>query len=57
MASTATKKGSKWVLNGTKNFITHGKSGDVAVVIFRTGPVGEKNNSTAFVIERGTTRF
>ena len=57
MASTATKKGNKWVLNGTKNFITHGKSGDVAVVIFRTGPVGEKNNSTAFVIERGTRGF
>jgi alkylation response protein AidB-like acyl-CoA dehydrogenase len=57
MASTAKKKGSKWVLNGTKNFITHGKSGDVAVVIFRTGPVGEKNNSTAFVIERGTRGF
>ena len=57
MASTATKKGSKWVLNGTKNFITHGKSGDVAVVIFRTGPVGEKNNSTAFVVERGTRGF
>ena len=57
MASTATKKGSRWVLNGTKNFITHGKSGDVAVVIFRTGPVGEKNNSTAFVIERGTRGF
>ena len=57
MASTATRKGSKWVLNGTKNFITHGKSGDIAVVIFRTGPVGEKNNSTAFVIERGTRGF
>ena len=57
MASTATRKGSKWVLNGTKNFITHGKSGDVAVVIFRTGPVGEKNNSTAFVVERGTRGF
>ena len=57
MASTAVKKGNKWILNGTKNFITHGKSGDVAVVIFRTGPVGEKNNSTAFVIERGTRGF
>ena len=57
MASTATKKGNKWVLNGTKNFITHGKSGDIAVVIFRTGPVGKKNNSTAFVIERGTRGF
>jgi alkylation response protein AidB-like acyl-CoA dehydrogenase len=57
MASTATKKGNKWVLNGTKNFITHGKSGDIAVVIFRTGPVGKKNNSTAFVLERGTRGF
>ena len=57
MASTACKKGNKWVLNGTKNFITHGKSGDIAVVIFRTGPVGEKNNSTAFVIERGVRGF
>ena len=53
MASTAVKKGNKWILNGTKNFITHGKSGDIAVAIFRTGPVGEKNNSTAFIIERG----
>lgn len=33
MASTACRKGNKWVLNGTKNFITHGKSGDIAVVI------------------------
>jgi len=57
MASTACRKGNKWVLNGTKNFITHGKSGDIAVVIFRTGPVGEKNNSTAFVIERGVRGF
>lgn len=57
MASTACRRGRKWVLNGTKNFITHGKSGDIAVVIFRTGPVGEKNNSTAFVIERGVRGF
>ncbi|MEL0186207.1 MAG: acyl-CoA dehydrogenase family protein [Flavobacteriaceae bacterium] len=57
MASTALRKGSKWVLNGTNKLITNGKSGDVAVVIFRTGPVGEKNNSTAFVIERGTRGF
>jgi len=54
MASTACKKGNKWILNGTKNLITHGKSGDLAIVIFRTGPVGEKNNATAFMIEKGT---
>ena len=53
MASTAVKKGNKWILNGTKNFITHGKSGDVAIVIFRTGLVGEKNNATAFIVEKG----
>tara|TARA_B100001063_G_scaffold56342_1_gene50296 strand:+ start:6672 stop:7847 length:1176 start_codon:yes stop_codon:yes gene_type:complete len=53
MSSTAIKKGNKWVLNGAKNFITHGKSGDISVVVFRTGPTGEKNNSTAFVIEKG----
>lgn len=53
MSSTALKKGNKWVLNGAKNFITHGKSGDISVVVFRTGPTGEKNNSTAFVIEKG----
>ena len=57
MASTACRKGNKWVLNSTKNFITHVNSGDIAVVIFRTGPVGEKNNSTAFVIERGVRGF
>ncbi len=53
MASTAVKKGKKWILNGTKNFITHGKSGDLGIVIFRTGLVGEKNNATAFIVERG----
>ena len=46
-----------WVLNGTKNFITHGKSGDVAVVIARTGEPNVPRNATAFVIERGTPGF
>src|SRR5690606_23153541 len=49
--------GDSWIINGTKNWITHGKSGDVAVVICRTGEPGERNNSTAFVVERGTTGF
>ena len=52
--TTAIDKGDYYILNGTKNFITHGKSGDLAIVIFRTGPVGEKNNATAFMIEKGT---
>lgn len=57
MSSTAIKDGNNWVLNGTKNFITHGISGDIAVAVFRTGKKGEKRNATAFVIERGTEGF
>ena len=57
MSSTAVKNGDGWVLNGTKNFITHGISGDIAVAIFRTGEKGQKRNATAFVIERGTKGF
>ena len=57
MSSTAVKKGDEWVLNGTKNFITHGISGDISVAVFRTGEKGQKRNATAFVIERGTEGF
>ena len=57
MSSTAVKNGDEWVLNGTKNFITHGISGDIAVAVFRTGEKGQKRNATAFVIERGTEGF
>ena len=57
MSSTAVKDGENWLLNGTKNFITHGISGDIAVAIFRTGEKGYKRNATAFVIERGTKGF
>ena len=57
MSSTAVKDGENWVVNGTKNFITHGISGDIAVAIFRTGEKGHKRNATAFVIERGTKGF
>jgi alkylation response protein AidB-like acyl-CoA dehydrogenase len=57
MQTTAVKDGDNWVLNGTKNWITHGKSGDVAVVICRTGEPRAKNNATAFVVERGTEGF
>jgi alkylation response protein AidB-like acyl-CoA dehydrogenase len=57
MKCTATKDGDNWVINGTKNWITHGKSGDVAVVICRTGEPRAKNNATAFVVERGTPGF
>ncbi len=57
MKTTAVKDGNDWILNGTKCWITHGKSGDVAVVICRTGEPRAKDNSTAFVVERGTPGF
>src|SRR5215217_5420197 len=57
MKCIAVKDGDNWVINGTKNWITHGKSGDVAVVIARTGEPRAKNNATAFVVERGTPGF
>jgi alkylation response protein AidB-like acyl-CoA dehydrogenase len=57
MQTIATKDGAEWVLNGTKSWITHGKSGDIAVVICRTGEPRTSGNSTAFVVERGTIGF
>lgn len=57
MRCVATKDGDDWILNGTKNWITHGKSGNVAVVIARTGEPRAKNNTTAFIVERGTPGF
>lgn len=57
MKTTAVKEGDEWILNGTKSWITHGKSGDVAVVICRTGEPRTSGNSTAFIVERGTPGF
>ena len=57
MKTTAVKDGENWIINGTKSWITHGKSGDVAVVICRTGEPRAKNNSTAFIVQRGTPGF
>src|SRR5688572_11727428 len=57
MKCTAVKDGDDWILNGTKNWITHGISGDVAVVIARTGEPRTKDNATAFVVERSTPGF
>src|SRR5579875_1653501 len=57
MKCTAVRDGDEWILNGTKNWITHGKSSDVAVVVCRTGEPRAKNNATAFVVERGTKGF
>ena len=57
MQTIAVKEGDNWKISGTKNWITHGKSGDVAVVICRTGEPRAKNNSTAFIVDRGTSGF
>ncbi len=57
MQCVATKDGDYYVLNGTKNFITHGRSGHVAVVIARTGEPGDNHGMTAFIVERGTPGF
>ncbi len=57
MKCVAQKDGDYYVLNGTKNFITHGKSGHVAVVIARTGEPLDSHGMTAFVVERGTPGF
>jgi len=57
MRCTATKDGNDWIINGTKNWITHGKSGDLAVVICRTGEPRTSGNATAFIVEKGTPGF
>lgn len=57
MQCVAEKDGDYYVINGTKNWITHGKSGDVAVVIVRTGELLDSRGMTAFIVERGTPGF
>jgi alkylation response protein AidB-like acyl-CoA dehydrogenase len=57
MCTTAVLDGNEWVINGSKNFITHAISGDVAVVIVRTGEKGDTHGMTAFIIEKGTPGF
>src|SRR6478735_6077033 len=57
MKCAAVKDGNDWVINGTKNWITHGKSCDISVLICRTGEPRAKNNATAFIVEKGTPGF
>ncbi len=57
MRTVAKEEGDYFIINGAKNFITHGKSGDVAVVIVRTGQLGDSHAMTAFIIEKGTPGF
>ncbi|MEJ6681785.1 MAG: acyl-CoA dehydrogenase family protein [Flavobacteriales bacterium] len=57
MKCVAEKEGDYYVLSGTKNWITHGKSGDIAVVLARTGELLDSHGITAFVVERGAKGF
>lgn len=57
MKTVAERDGDEWVLNGAKNFITHGNSGNVAVVIARTGEPGNSRNASAFIVERTNPGF
>jgi alkylation response protein AidB-like acyl-CoA dehydrogenase len=57
MNTTAVRDGDFWIVNGAKNFITHAISGDVAVVIVRTGEKGDSKGMTAFVFEKGMPGF
>jgi alkylation response protein AidB-like acyl-CoA dehydrogenase len=57
MQCVAEQDGDYYVLNGSKNFITHGASGQVAVVIARTGALLDSRGMTAFIIEKGTPGF
>ena len=57
MQCVAKQDGDSWIINGTKNFITHGISSDVTVVIARTGELLDSHGMTAFVVERGTPGF
>lgn len=57
MMTTAVKDGDHYIINGAKNWITHGKTGDVAVVMVRTGESGSSKGISAIVVERGTPGF
>jgi len=57
MSTTAVQDGDCWIVNGSKNFITHAISGDIVVVIVRTGEKGDSHGMTTFVIEKGTEGF
>jgi alkylation response protein AidB-like acyl-CoA dehydrogenase len=57
MNTVAVKEGDHYIINGSKNFITHAISGNVAVVIVRTGEKGDSHGMTAFIIEKGTPGF
>lgn len=57
LRTVARKEGSHWVLNGTKNFITHATVGEIAVVMARTRPGHGTDGISAFILEKGMNGF
>ena len=57
MRTTATRDGETWVITGSKQFITHGRDGDVIVVMAVTNRAKGSRGISAFVVERGTPGF
>lgn len=57
MQVVAKQDGDHWIINGAKNWITHGISGDVAVVLARTGEMNDSHGISAFIVDRGTAGF
>ena len=57
MKTVAKKVDGGWIINGAKNWITHGITGDVAVVLARTGELLDSRGISAFIIDRGTPGF
>ncbi|WP_304237031.1 acyl-CoA dehydrogenase family protein [Jiulongibacter sediminis] len=57
MQTTARKEGEYYIINGSKNFITHAISGDITVLMARTGDEGDSHSMSAFIIEKGTPGF
>ncbi len=58
ISTTAVKKGDKWILNGTKMFITNGPIADVVVVMAKTDKDGQKGrNVSSFIVDKGTKGF
>lgn len=50
----ARKKNGEWILNGTKNFTTHGTYADIYVILAVTNPEDKKKGMSAFIVEKGT---
>lgn len=57
LSTTAVQQGDYYIINGSKTFITHAISSDIAVVMVRTGEKEDKKGVTAFILEKGMPGF